>query len=170
MSSNDTEKSATGYYPINFIAPLSLEECANRIRQSYNQRMGVRNAMMQGHLEKTDDITYTFSLYQDLRFGRETVSGRLKGQSESSTVIDAQLTNSNPLGGAGGSSFILILLLASLCGFASSRVSAALGLITLGLLFGILLFARWKRKSAPPSAPKPPISELLWYFERTLKN
>jgi hypothetical protein len=166
MPPSDSEKSTFGY-PIQFTASLPLEECANRIRQSFDKRMGMSFAHMQGHLEKIDASTYEFLLYQELKNSRETVSGRFIAQTASSTLIEASFKRDM----RSDWMFIPILFITIVTCFAGST---ALGLVALAIttaLLGLYIYLKRKAKNSPPRKPKyAPASELLWYFERTLKN
>jgi len=173
MVSNDTERIPTGY-PIKFIAPLPLEECTNFIRASFDKRMGMSFAHMQGHLEKIDDSTYEFSLYQNLKHWRETVSGRFIAQSKSTTLIEASFSR--------GSSRIsmmpeqekfllpIIIIAIGACGLMTPMPWGLIIPISLFFMIGFILYTNKKRQTSPPKPMPPPASELLWYFERNLKN
>ena len=161
------KKIPTGYQ-IQFTAPLPLEECANRVRQSFDQRMGMSFATMQGHLEKIDDTTYEFSLYQELKNQRETVSGRFIAQTVSSTLIEASFKRDIRSDWV----YIPILLITIVTCFAGSTALGLVALTILAALLGLFIYTKQRAKMHPERKPqlREPASELLWYFQRTFKQ
>jgi hypothetical protein len=173
MTLNETEKITFGY-PVNFIAPLPIEECVNRIEASYDKRMGMSFAYMQGSFEQLDKITYKFSLYQNLKYWRETVSGHLIAQTEATTLIEASFTRGDPptpMDPDKARLLLPIVIISTLvCGLLTPMPWGLIIPIIILIMVSLVLYTNWKRKNSPPKPMPPPASELLWWFERTLKQ
>ncbi len=175
MNAEDPEKTTVGsHYPIQYIAPLPLEECVNRIRQSFDKRMGMSFAFMRGNIQKINESSYEFSLYQNLKYWKETVEGRFVTLNSSTTQVEASFSR-------GGSSWRLppekekflipiIIITTLLCGFMTPMPYGLIIAIIIAATVGFIQYTNWKRMSSPPKPMPPPASELLWYFERTLKQ
>lgn len=154
-------------YPINFTSPLPIEECATRIRNSFNYRMGLSLAVMYGFIERIDDTTYQFELFQDLKDGRQTISGFLRMQSTSQTLVEAAFEPDINHGWT----IMLVIVFTVVLITASQSMEGAIVSVTIVVIFGIYLYRNRGMRNKPLRQNiSPPISELLWYFERTLKS
>lgn len=171
MSSNESIKSPTGY-PIEFTVALPLEECANRIRESLGKIMGMEFATMRGYIEKVDEITYEFSVYQNLKFGRKAINGRFIAVSSSSTRIEGTFlygvtVNRVP---PEREKFLMPILIIStmICGLMTPMPAGLIVMALIAAVVGLVLYTNQKRLSSPPPL-REPVSELYWWFKRTLK-
>lgn len=166
LFSKNSEKIAY-IYPINFISPLPIVECAARIQASLDKRMGMSFAVMYGYVEKTNEGAYAFSIYQNLQNGRQTVSGNLYAKTDSSTVVDASFVQDKDNGWKFVAITIMIIISFAAAQFEGWLIATAITT----LILGCFIYYSWRTKTNPPrQVTSPPASELLWYFERTLKQ
>ena len=168
MNPNDNIVNPTGYR-LEFTASLPLDECVRRIRDSFDKRMGMNFAHMQGYLQKIDAVTYEFSLYQELKNQRVTISGRFVAQSASTTLVKAWFRRDYSAVVWIAAIPLLFMMIGS-C-FAASLIWGLVALAILTALVGLYLYSKQKTTANPqPNSKYAPASELLWYFERTLKQ
>ena len=147
--------------PIKFISPLPIAECTKRLEESIGKPMGCLYTVTKGKIEKVDDTTYKFVLYQDY-LGGHKITGHLFAQTESNTLIDALHTVDRSRWWM-GILFVAILIVVIFIEVAPKQgIVTALGLsaILLAMTGSILLV----------SLKAQPLSQLLWWFEHTLKQ
>ena len=155
-------------YPIKFVAPFSIDECRNRLQLSLGKPMGDIFTNIEGKVVMLDESTCNFTLYQRVSKGANPIIiGDLHRESENKTLVDAVFTRqTRPLWEFG---IIVLMIIAML--FIIQQV--VLGILCT-LLWAIILYIVWRNKSLPLQSPriikKEPMSQLLWWFERTLKN
>jgi len=92
MINNLRSKFLHFYYrkrPIRFIAPLPIDECAKRLQESIGKPLGCSFGHIQGEIEKVNETTYKFLLYQVEKGQRYSVEGYLYVETESSTLVDS---------------------------------------------------------------------------------
>ncbi len=158
-------------YSIKLTSPLSIEECKNRLQQSLGKAMGSPFTPIEGEVEIIDATTCKFRLYQDVSSTRRhTITGYLYAQTESSTAVDAVF-------GINRQSEQAFLTLVTLLGVIiialviSHQIIAA---IIAGFILGTAFYFERRVRSNPPRQPreftKEPMSQLVWWFERTLKQ
>ncbi len=153
--------------PIVFTSPLPLADCVKRVQESFDKRVGISFALIYGRIEKVDDKTYVFSLYQHFKNGRQAVYGHLIAQTDSSTLVDASFTMERPAGWE----YIGEIIIATVVLAASKSLAALIVVAIIILIVLIFLFTtRNKRSRLPRQLSSPPTSELLGYFERALKQ
>jgi len=126
--------------------------------------MGISLAVMYGFIQRIDENTYQFELYQELRDGRQTISGYLRMQSASQTVVEAAF---EPDINDAWTIMIAIMMLIAASQYREGAIFSVIILVVFGLYF---YRSRNKGDKPPRQAKSPPVSELLWYFERTLKS
>ncbi len=165
-----TNKRQAAYtYPINFISPLPVEECANRLRSSFGNRMGFSFATMQGFVEQIDENIYQFELYQVLQKGQQTIQGNLHIQAASQTLIEAVFEQErHPAWAVQIICIGVSVIIFAIYGQLNQLVAIASVILTIIGMY--LLIRRGMKWKLPRQSKSPPISELLWYFERTLKS
>lgn len=164
-------KSLTGY-PIQFTTALPIEECVNRIRESLGKSTGMEFATMQGHIEKINETTYEFLLFQNLRYGAGRIKGYLIAANSSSTQIEASFFGISPNRvPPEREKFLIPTLIVStiICGLMTPMPVGLIIMALIAAVVALILYTNQKRLTLP-SPLREPISELYWWFKRTLKE
>ena len=165
MINNLRSKFLHFYYrkrPVRFIAPLSIDECAKRLQESIGKPLGCSFDRIQGKIEKVDERTYKFLLYQVSKGQRYSVEGYLYVETESSTLVDSyHVTEKIVLISLFIPMSVLIVLIFNdqlqKQGLLNALLAAGVIII---ILVGLIAFNNWIES----------LSQLVWYIERTLKN
>ncbi len=147
--------------PLQFTSPLPIMECAKRLQASFGKPMGCLYTAIKGHVEKVDDTTYIFTLYQNYRGGHK-ITGRLIAQSESSTLIDALHTVDRASWPTGILFAVVMIAVLFVVETPKGEISNALWLSIVFVIVTVgIIFTSLRAQS---------ISQLVWWFERTLKQ
>jgi hypothetical protein len=161
-------------YPMKFTSPLSIAECKNRLQQSLGKSMGSLFTPIEGEVEMLDDKTCKFRLYQVVsKSGNRNIVGYLYAQTDSSTLVDAVfgIETTPP---AQLTAVIIVMVIVAVMFISFQQILAAL---VSTLILGSLSYFVWRNKPSNYQLPRPPhqfkkepASQLLWWFERALKD
>ncbi len=157
-------------YPIKLTSPLPIAECKNRLQQSLGKAMGSLFTTIEGEVDMVDETTCKFRLYQDVsKGGRRNIVGYLYAQNASSTEVDAIFgIERYPY------AFLLIASMLFTILVTFLFLQEILMALVVVLLTSGFFYLEHRRRSSPPQPPrlfkKEPMSQLLWWFERTLKQ
>jgi hypothetical protein len=164
MINNLKSKFVQFYYrkqSVRFMAPLPIDECAKRLQESIGKPMGCLYTAIKGHIEKVDETTYQFTLYQDYRGGHK-IAGHLYAQSDSTTLIDALHTVDRSSWLTGLFFVVTVVIIAFAVELPKGEVATAIEVsIVFVVVTAAIILLSLKAQS---------ISQLLWWFERTLKQ
>ncbi len=146
---------------LRFTSPYPIEECAKRLRESIGKPIGCLAVRVKGHVEKVDAVTYEFSLYQPYRGGHK-ITGHLYVETESTTRIEATHTVDRSSWLSGIIFAVVLMIMMFIVQIPNGDLSTAF--IISGILVAVTISIMFI------SAKSQHVSQLVWYFERTLKQ